>query len=66
MSDDYDEMLTVLHDRAPHAKILSVGYSTVIPKDTSKCEYGNPDQFATITRRHAPYGGRSLQQSSGR
>ncbi|MFJ9341994.1 SGNH/GDSL hydrolase family protein [Streptomyces sp. NPDC101733] len=50
VSDDYDEMLTVLHERAPHAKILSVGYPTVIPRDTSTCEYGNLEQFATITR----------------
>ncbi|MEU1409652.1 SGNH/GDSL hydrolase family protein [Streptomyces sp. NPDC005728] len=50
VSRDYDEMLTVLHERAPHAKILSVGYPTVIPKDTSKCGYNNWEQFGSITQ----------------
>ncbi|MFJ3091030.1 SGNH/GDSL hydrolase family protein [Streptomyces sp. NPDC086838] len=46
---DYDRMLTVLHDRAPEAKILAVGYPTVIPDDASKCTYGDLTQFGTIT-----------------
>ncbi|MFE1307634.1 SGNH/GDSL hydrolase family protein [Streptomyces sp. NPDC058755] len=49
-SRDYDEMLTVLHERAPHAKILAVGYPTVIPKDTSKCRYNDLEQFGSITQ----------------
>ncbi|MFG2121645.1 SGNH/GDSL hydrolase family protein [Streptomyces sp. NPDC048710] len=48
VSRDYDQMLAVLHDRAPHAKILAVGYPTVIPKDTSKCRYNDPHQFLSI------------------
>ncbi|MFG2623152.1 SGNH/GDSL hydrolase family protein [Streptomyces sp. NPDC048507] len=47
---DYDRMLTVLHERGPKAKILAVGYPTVIPKDTSKCGYGQPTEFYTITQ----------------
>ncbi|MFD3813767.1 SGNH/GDSL hydrolase family protein [Streptomyces rubiginosohelvolus] len=47
---DYDRMLTVLHERAPKAKILAVGYPTVIPNDVSKCTYGNREQFHTITQ----------------
>ncbi|MGW1404669.1 SGNH/GDSL hydrolase family protein [Streptomyces sp. NPDC002403] len=47
---DYDQMLTVLHERAPKAKILAVGYPTVIPKDTSKCRYNDWEQFASITQ----------------
>ncbi|MGW5973609.1 SGNH/GDSL hydrolase family protein [Streptomyces sp. NPDC055186] len=50
VSQDYDEMLTVLHERAPHAKILAVGYPTVIPEDTSKCGYNNWEQFGSITQ----------------
>ncbi|MFI0898382.1 SGNH/GDSL hydrolase family protein [Streptomyces sp. NPDC020983] len=46
----YDRMLTVLHDRAPKAKILAVGYPTVIPHDTSRCTFGDLTQFGTITR----------------
>ncbi|MFF9278956.1 SGNH/GDSL hydrolase family protein [Streptomyces griseosporeus] len=47
---EYDRMLTVLHERAPHAKIIAVGYPTIVPKDTSKCSYGDLTQFGTITQ----------------
>ncbi|MEU5092335.1 SGNH/GDSL hydrolase family protein [Streptomyces sp. NPDC021356] len=47
---EYDWMLTVLHERAPHAKILAVGYPTVIPTDTSQCNFGDLTQFGTITQ----------------
>ncbi|MDV5146765.1 SGNH/GDSL hydrolase family protein [Streptomyces sp. SBC-4] len=46
---DYDAMLATLHQRGPHAKILAIGYPTVIPKDTSKCQYNDLHQFASIT-----------------
>ncbi|MFD7170128.1 SGNH/GDSL hydrolase family protein [Streptomyces violascens] len=46
----YDQMLAKLHEKAPHAKILTVGYPTVIPKDTSKCRYNDLQQFGSITR----------------
>ncbi|MGW0291155.1 SGNH/GDSL hydrolase family protein [Streptomyces tuirus] len=47
---DYDRMLSVLHERAPHAKILAVGYPTIVPGDTSKCSFGDLTQFGTITQ----------------
>ncbi|GAA0613316.1 SGNH/GDSL hydrolase family protein [Streptomyces crystallinus] len=47
---EYDRMLTVLHERGPKAKILTVGYPTVIPEDTSTCHYGDPTKFGTITQ----------------
>ncbi|MGC5566795.1 SGNH/GDSL hydrolase family protein [Streptomyces sp. FR-108] len=50
VSGDYDAMLTVLHERAPGAKILAVGYPTIIPEDTSKCGFGNLTQFGSITQ----------------
>jgi GDSL-like Lipase/Acylhydrolase family len=46
---DYVDMLTALHQRAPEAKIVTVGYPTVIPADTAKCRHGDWEQFATIT-----------------
>ncbi|MEV0776901.1 SGNH/GDSL hydrolase family protein [Streptomyces sp. NPDC050428] len=49
VSNDYGEMLTALQERAPHAKIVTVGYPTVIPEDTSKCRYDDWQQFASIT-----------------
>ncbi|MGW6007620.1 SGNH/GDSL hydrolase family protein [Streptomyces sp. NPDC055210] len=48
--DEYDRMLAVLHQRAPHAKILAVGYPTVVPQDASKCSFGDLTQFGTITQ----------------
>ncbi|MFD4600941.1 SGNH/GDSL hydrolase family protein [Streptomyces sp. NPDC058464] len=47
---EYDRMLRVLHERAPHAKILAVGYPTIVPKDTSKCDFGDLTKFGTITQ----------------
>ncbi|MFJ4832047.1 SGNH/GDSL hydrolase family protein [Streptomyces sp. NPDC088747] len=46
---DYGDMLGALHERAPHAKVVNVGYPTVIPQDTSKCRYNDWEQFASIT-----------------
>ncbi|PSM37239.1 hypothetical protein C6Y14_43455 [Streptomyces dioscori] len=50
VSRDYDEMLARLHEKGPHAKILAVGYPTVIPRDTSKCRYNDIHQFFSITQ----------------
>ncbi|SDI55551.1 GDSL-like Lipase/Acylhydrolase family protein, partial [Sinosporangium album] len=48
--EHYDEMLTAIHDKAPFAKVITVGYPRLIPEDTRKCAYGNLVGFATITR----------------
>lgn len=50
VSTEYGTMLTTLHEKAPHAKLLTVGYPTVVPEDTSKCGYNNWEQFASITK----------------
>ncbi|MFG1807067.1 SGNH/GDSL hydrolase family protein [Streptomyces sp. NPDC049040] len=47
---EYDRMLAVLHKRAPQAKILAVGYPTVIPRDAAKCGFGDLTKFGTITQ----------------
>ncbi|MGI5450980.1 SGNH/GDSL hydrolase family protein [Streptomyces sp. CA-243310] len=49
VSTQYNQMLETLHEKAPTAKILAVGYPTVVPDDTSKCQYNNPQQFGSIT-----------------
>ncbi|MFC8491983.1 SGNH/GDSL hydrolase family protein [Streptomyces sp. NPDC057235] len=46
---EYDRMLEVLHKRAPHARILAVGYPAVVPQDASSCTYGDLTQFGTVT-----------------
>ncbi|MFI1701169.1 MULTISPECIES: SGNH/GDSL hydrolase family protein [Streptomyces] len=50
VSQEYDRMLTVLHERGPKAKILTVGYPTVIPENTADCGYGDLTKFGTITQ----------------
>ncbi|MFB8118535.1 SGNH/GDSL hydrolase family protein [Streptomyces sp. NPDC056465] len=50
VSKEYDRMLTVLHERAPKAKILAIGYPTIVPEDTTKCAYGDITKFGTITQ----------------
>ncbi|WP_329614942.1 SGNH/GDSL hydrolase family protein [Streptomyces brevispora] len=49
--NEYDQMLTRIHAKAPFAKIITVGYPAVIPESAASCLYGNILQFATI--RHA-------------
>ncbi|WP_329614700.1 SGNH/GDSL hydrolase family protein [Streptomyces brevispora] len=50
VSTQYNQMLATLHKKAPNAKTLAIGYPTVIPDDTSKCQANNPRQFGSITR----------------
>ncbi|WP_423834559.1 hypothetical protein [Streptomyces manipurensis] len=50
MRHDYDRMLAALHQRDPHAKILAVGYPTVIPRDAATCSFGDLTRFGTITQ----------------
>ncbi|MER8018107.1 SGNH/GDSL hydrolase family protein [Streptomyces griseoluteus] len=47
---EYDRMLAVLHERALKARILTVGYPTIVPEDATKCGYGDLTKFGTITR----------------
>ncbi|GAA3883658.1 SGNH/GDSL hydrolase family protein [Saccharothrix violaceirubra] len=49
VGSDYEELLRVLHERAPKAKILAVGYPTVIPGNAADCEYNNFEQFGSVT-----------------
>ncbi|MGW4748205.1 SGNH/GDSL hydrolase family protein [Streptomyces sp. NPDC004290] len=50
VSTEYDRMLAVLHERAPKAKILAVGYPTIVPDDASKCAFGDLTKFGTTTQ----------------
>ncbi len=53
LAADYDDMLFILHQAAPAARIITVGYPFIIPEDTSKCTFGDSPaamrQFSTIT-----------------
>ncbi|XVV00886.1 SGNH/GDSL hydrolase family protein [Actinosynnema sp. CA-248983] len=43
---EYVDMLEVVHDRAPNAKVITVGYPTVFPQDASHCDRSNTTHFA--------------------
>jgi hypothetical protein len=47
---EYDHMLSAIHAKAPFARVITVGYPTVIPENTDNCVYGSLLQFATIRR----------------
>ncbi|GII95955.1 SGNH/GDSL hydrolase family protein [Sinosporangium siamense] len=49
LREQYDEMLTAIHDKAPYAKVITVGYPYIIPHDAKKCVYGSFTGFGTIT-----------------
>ncbi|MCC9307835.1 SGNH/GDSL hydrolase family protein [Kitasatospora sp. RB6PN24] len=49
VSTEYDAMLTALHAKAPHARIVTVGYPHLFPEDASRCHYGDLLEFGTIT-----------------
>lgn len=50
VSSEYGDMLDAIHRRAPFARVLTVGYPTIVPQDTGKCRYNDWEQFASITR----------------
>src|SRR5262249_21811808 len=50
VSDEYDEMLTAISARARNAHVITVGYPHIVPEDVTKCVYGSPLGFATVTR----------------
>ncbi|MFJ5924993.1 SGNH/GDSL hydrolase family protein [Kitasatospora sp. NPDC092948] len=45
----YDQMLTALHSKAPTAKVITVGYPHIVPNDTASCRFGDIQQLHTIT-----------------
>ncbi|MFG2409789.1 SGNH/GDSL hydrolase family protein [Streptomyces brevispora] len=48
LQQQFDEMMPRLHERAPHATFVFVGYPTIFPADGSHCQFGNPFQGATL------------------
>ncbi|MEU9078986.1 SGNH/GDSL hydrolase family protein [Kitasatospora sp. NPDC004745] len=45
----YGAMLTALRQKAPSARIITVGYPHLVPEDATRCRFGDPLQFATFT-----------------
>ncbi|MGA8117138.1 MAG: SGNH/GDSL hydrolase family protein [Actinocatenispora sp.] len=45
---EYGQMLAAIHQRAPFAKVVTVGYPAVIPDRVSECLFANVLELATI------------------
>ncbi|MFJ4187492.1 SGNH/GDSL hydrolase family protein [Kitasatospora sp. NPDC089509] len=49
LRNNYDTMLGALHQQAPKARVITVGYPHLFPADTTRCRYGDLLQFGTFT-----------------
>jgi lysophospholipase L1-like esterase len=45
---EYEAMLGAVHDAAPNAKVITIGYPTVLPGKPEDCGRGNLTELATI------------------
>lgn len=43
---EYATMLRAVHEKAPHAKVITVGYPTIFPEDPTACDRADTTQFA--------------------
>lgn len=46
VAHEYREMLAAVSAAAPHARIVTVGYPSLIPRDTGACDRGDLTEFA--------------------
>ncbi|MFF8770831.1 SGNH/GDSL hydrolase family protein [Kitasatospora sp. NPDC015120] len=49
LQDEYIEMLAHVHQAAPHAKVVTVGYPALLPERGSACASADPTQLGSIT-----------------
>ncbi|MFD8480606.1 SGNH/GDSL hydrolase family protein [Kitasatospora sp. NPDC059673] len=49
VQDEYIEMLAKVHQAAPNAKVITVGYPTILPNQGSACGSGDLTQLGSIT-----------------
>ncbi|TCK65379.1 SGNH/GDSL hydrolase family protein [Curtobacterium sp. PhB136] len=52
---EYGTMLEAVHDAAPNARIVTVGYPQLAPADPSTCTWKEPTQFSFVTRSDLPF-----------
>lgn len=55
IQDEYITMLVNVHGKAPNAKVITVGYPSLLPDDASTCGYGDPTKTATIAPGDIPW-----------
>ncbi|MER8070172.1 SGNH/GDSL hydrolase family protein [Streptomyces sp. NPDC094034] len=49
VQDEYIEMLAQVHQAAPNAKVITVGYPAVLPEDASTCNRASLTELGSIT-----------------
>ncbi|WP_051970014.1 SGNH/GDSL hydrolase family protein [Kitasatospora azatica] len=48
-ADEFSEMLAALHERAPFARVITVGYPSIFPADAAAASYDSPTQYLSLT-----------------
>ncbi|WP_242744490.1 SGNH/GDSL hydrolase family protein [Streptomyces sp. CA-256286] len=46
--NEYEAMLAAVHDAAPNAKVVTIGYPSVLPQNSEDCARGDLTELATI------------------
>ncbi|WP_229893689.1 SGNH/GDSL hydrolase family protein [Streptomyces glebosus] len=54
LDTDFTHMMTVIHRRAPHARVAVVGYPAIVP-DNSGCTFGRWNQLGSIKKGDMPW-----------
>lgn len=47
---EYEAMLEAVHDAAPNAKVITVGYPSVLPQNPGDCTWGDLTELGTISK----------------
>ncbi|MEV7778056.1 SGNH/GDSL hydrolase family protein [Kitasatospora sp. NPDC088351] len=55
IEDDYVTMLGDVHRKAPNAKVITIGYPSLLPADPGECGYGDPTGTSTLARADIPW-----------
>ncbi|MEV4558250.1 SGNH/GDSL hydrolase family protein [Kitasatospora sp. NPDC049285] len=54
LDHEYGEMMNAIHDRAPNARVLAVGYPAIVPT-SSGCTWGVWRQLGTVAKGDMPW-----------
>lgn len=55
IQDEYVRMLADVHEKAPNAKVITVGYPSLLPADAGACGYTDPTETFTIAPGDIPW-----------
>ncbi|OEJ37350.1 hypothetical protein AR457_33140 [Streptomyces agglomeratus] len=55
IQDEYITMLADVHEKAPNAKVITVGYPSLLPAEAGACGYTDPTETFTIAPGDIPW-----------